>query len=96
MFTVCVCGGPAVLVSSRVAQHVPSPRPELSVCPTPGGGKSSGPTPASYRSTSAIDLQAAQRARARAQYAAAQRMRVGSGVSLREYRTDTLILTLMR
>lgn len=39
---------------------------------------------AGVRSTSAIDLQAAQRARVRAQYAAAQRMRIGSGVSLRE------------
>ncbi|XP_043193991.1 CLIP-associating protein 1-B-like isoform X17 [Amphibalanus amphitrite] len=61
--------------------HIPQPSPPK---PDRGGGESAtaGQSPASYRSTSAIDLQAAQRARARAQYAAAQRMRVGSGVSL--------------
>jgi len=41
-------------------------------------------TPVQLRSNSAIDLQAAQRARARAQYAAAARLKVGSGASLRE------------
>ena len=37
------------------------------------------------RSNSAIDLQAAQRANARAQYAALNRLKAGSGASLREY-----------
>ncbi|KAF0296311.1 CLIP-associating protein 2 [Amphibalanus amphitrite] len=72
----------------RGAYYTP-PKPDRGAYYTPpkpdrGGGESAtaGQSPASYRSTSAIDLQAAQRARARAQYAAAQRMRVGSGVSL--------------
>lgn len=42
-------------------------------------------SPASFRSNSAIDLQAARRAQARSQYAQAQRMKVGSGASLRKY-----------
>lgn len=41
------------------------------------------PSP-SLRSNSAIDLQAAQRAKARAQYAALARQKVGSGASLRK------------
>ncbi|KAF6204431.1 hypothetical protein GE061_002772 [Apolygus lucorum] len=41
-----------------------------------------GSTPASRRSNSAVDLQAAQRAKARAQYAALARQKVGSNASL--------------
>ncbi|XP_037092973.1 CLIP-associating protein 1-like isoform X3 [Pollicipes pollicipes] len=58
----------------------PSPARPDRVCAA--GEESAGQAAGSLRSTSAIDLQAAQRARARAQYAAAQRMRIGSGVSL--------------
>ncbi|XP_064114883.1 CLIP-associating protein 2-like isoform X7 [Macrobrachium nipponense] len=39
-------------------------------------------TPTSFRSNSAIDLQAARRAQARSQYAQAQRLKIGSGASL--------------
>ena len=47
--------------------------------------RGSGPPGASaLRSNSAIDLQAAQRAKARAQYAALARHKVGSGASLRK------------
>ncbi|CAA9999620.1 unnamed protein product [Nesidiocoris tenuis] len=46
-------------------------------------------TPASRRSNSAVDLQAAQRAKARAQYAALARQKVGSNASLpRPKRSD--------
>ena len=38
-----------------------------------------------FRSNSAIDVHAARRAQARAQYANANRLKAGSGVSLREY-----------
>lgn len=47
--------------------------------------RGSGPPGASaLRSNSAIDLQAAQRAKVRAQYAALARTKVGSGASLRK------------
>ncbi|XP_049955162.1 CLIP-associating protein 2-like [Schistocerca serialis cubense] len=44
--------------------------------------RGSAPGPSALRSNSAIDLQAAQRAKARAQYAALARHKVGSGASL--------------
>nr|CAD7393528.1 unnamed protein product [Timema cristinae] len=56
--------------SIDIADGVSTPR---RVTATPGG---------SLRSNSAIDLQAAQRAKARAQYAALARQKVGSGASL--------------
>lgn len=42
------------------------------------------------RSNSAIDLQAAQRANARAQYAAMNRLKAGSGASLRKLKLRKL------
>ncbi|XP_064114882.1 CLIP-associating protein 2-like isoform X6 [Macrobrachium nipponense] len=45
-------------------------------------------TPTSFRSNSAIDLQAARRAQARSQYAQAQRLKIGSGASLRTEADD--------
>ncbi|XP_066957426.1 CLIP-associating protein 1 isoform X26 [Macrobrachium rosenbergii] len=42
----------------------------------------------SFRSNSAIDLQAARRAQARSQYAQAQRLKIGSGASLRTEADD--------
>ncbi|XP_071448621.1 CLIP-associating protein 1 isoform X11 [Hetaerina americana] len=48
------------------------------------GGVGGGGVGSALRSNSAIDLQAAQRAKARAQYAAAARLKVGSGASLRD------------
>ncbi|KAK7070641.1 CLIP-associating protein 1 [Halocaridina rubra] len=56
------------VASSR--QHDPSDSPAPTL------------TPSSFRSNSAIDLQAARRAQARSQYAQAQRLKVGSGASL--------------
>ncbi|XP_046398504.1 CLIP-associating protein 1-A isoform X3 [Ischnura elegans] len=49
-----------------------------------GGVGGGGGVGSALRSNSAIDLQAAQRAKARAQYAAAARLKVGSGASLRD------------
>jgi hypothetical protein len=46
---------------------------------------SGSPGASALRSNSAIDLQAAQRAKARAQYAALARHKVGSGASLRKF-----------
>jgi hypothetical protein len=59
----------------------------LDVLVTDGSSRrGSGPPGASaLRSNSAIDLQAAQRAKARAQYAALARHKVGSGASLRKF-----------
>lgn len=54
--------------------------------------RGSGPPGVSaLRSNSAIDLQAAQRAKARAQYAALARHKVGSGASLRKLWTTPSI-----
>ncbi|XP_069183057.1 CLIP-associating protein 2 isoform X6 [Procambarus clarkii] len=63
-----------------------------SAIPTPASHRSQdspdSPTPSltptnNFRSNSAIDLQAARRAQARSQYAQTQRLKVGSGASLR-------------
>ncbi|XP_067003312.1 CLIP-associating protein 1-B [Anabrus simplex] len=60
------------------------PRLTSSATDSPGSPRRAGasPGPSTLRSNSAIDLQAAQRAKARAQYAALARHKVGSGASL--------------
>lgn len=55
------------------SSHRPQDSPASPVTPT-----------TNFRSNSAIDLQAARRAQARSQYAQAQRLKVGSGASLRK------------
>ncbi|KAB7504085.1 CLIP-associating protein 2, partial [Armadillidium nasatum] len=62
-------------VGRRSGIPTPSQRPHP---PT----ASSASSPASFRSNSAIDLQAVRRSQARAQYALQQRMKAGSGASL--------------
>uniref|UniRef100_A0A0A9XK73 CLIP-associating protein 1 n=1 Tax=Lygus hesperus TaxID=30085 RepID=A0A0A9XK73_LYGHE len=62
-------------ISSRIRPPTETPTRRVLI-PT-------GSTPASRRSNSAVDLQAAQRAKARAQYAALARQKVGSNASLR-------------
>lgn len=62
---------------------------QRSAIPTPSSHRpqdspASPVTPTNFRSNSAIDLQAARRAQARSQYAQAQRLKVGSGASLRK------------
>uniref|UniRef100_A0A0K8SR45 TOG domain-containing protein n=1 Tax=Lygus hesperus TaxID=30085 RepID=A0A0K8SR45_LYGHE len=61
-------------ISSRIRPPTETPTRRVLI-PT-------GSTPASRRSNSAVDLQAAQRAKARAQYAALARQKVGSNASL--------------
>ncbi|PNF29242.1 CLIP-associating protein 2 [Cryptotermes secundus] len=69
---------------SRYGSGGTTPRVRLTSSATDGSPRrGSGPPGASaLRSNSAIDLQAAQRAKARAQYAALARHKVGSGASL--------------
>ncbi|XP_063217676.1 CLIP-associating protein 1-A isoform X5 [Bacillus rossius redtenbacheri] len=75
-------------------RHGTTPRPRFTGSATDGVASARrGPaTPgSSLRSNSAIDLQAAQRAKARAQYAALARQKVGSGASLpRPRKVDTV------
>ncbi|KAF0289946.1 CLIP-associating protein 2 [Amphibalanus amphitrite] len=74
---------PSAVGLSRTGSTRRSGLPQPSPAPV-DRGKS--PAPPAFRSTSAIDLQAAQRASVRAQYAAAQRARAAAGPgSLREY-----------
>jgi len=70
--------------TSRYGAAGTTPRVRLTNSATDGSARrGSGPPGASaLRSNSAIDLQAAQRAKARAQYAALARHKVGSGASL--------------
>lgn len=70
--------------TSRYGSAGTTPRVRLTNSATDGSARrGSGPPGASaLRSNSAIDLQAAQRAKARAQYAALARHKVGSGASL--------------
>ena len=72
------------LPGSRRSSGIPSPASSYHRQPSDSPDATLSPTHTSFRSNSAIDLQAARRAQARAQYAQAQRMKVGSGASLRE------------
>ncbi|XP_037787210.1 CLIP-associating protein 2-like isoform X12 [Penaeus monodon] len=76
---------------SGMSSRLPQSGMRRSAIPTPASHRpqdsSDSPapshTPTNFRSNSAIDLQAARRAQARSQYAQAQRLKVGSGASLR-------------
>lgn len=77
---------------SGMSSRLPQSGMRRSAIPTPASHRpqdsSDSPapshTPTNFRSNSAIDLQAARRAQARSQYAQAQRLKVGSGASLRK------------